>query len=83
MRKTCKCGAILSDELIPNDMVYSVYLKEEWKNQLAEILGGPINKFIRTVWHCKECDRFYYWSSEDNRLYTYCIENNKSNIHDC
>ncbi|HEX9059202.1 MAG TPA: hypothetical protein VF941_03390 [Clostridia bacterium] len=74
MRKTCKCGNVMSDSTVPNKVVYWTYLEDEWEKQKLDILGKAHYPFIRTVWRCDRCDRLYNWEPKDNKLYIYFIE---------
>lgn len=74
MRKKCKCGKILSDTVVPNDVIYWTYPVEE-KEKIEKTFHGEYPKLTQiAIWYCNECKRFYYWSN-DWKLFTYNLNN--------
>ena len=70
MRKTCKCGNVLSDVKVPNNVIYWTIPIDDLEKFLRRYIGEfPENEQI-AIWHCNVCNRFYHWGSDWN-LYTY------------
>ncbi len=63
MKFQCKCGKILSDSLAPNDTQLWVYTDKEWGEKvnigIIDSVTIPHPEF--DVWHCKDCDRIYFF----------------------
>lgn len=58
---TCKCGNLLSNSLVPNDIELHVYSDFEWDDILRNDVIDPI-QLPRTkydVWNCPVCSRVY------------------------
>ncbi|MBU8711086.1 hypothetical protein NST23_14925 [Brevibacillus sp. FSL K6-0770] len=74
MRKTCKCGVILSDTIVPNNVVFWTYKATE-RNQLIKNFEGEFTDLTQiAIWYCEECKRIYYWG-DDGKVYTYALRN--------
>ena len=60
-RLGCKCGQVLSNNSVPNDIELMVYTDEEWdfilKNDTIEGWMFPLP--IYDVWKCPNCERLY------------------------
>jgi hypothetical protein len=73
----CKCGHLLSNSEIPNDIQYHVYSDKEWHEKILinnniDVLELP--KPAIDVWKCPVCQRLYIFSSEGSLLKTYKLE---------
>ncbi|GAA0137060.1 hypothetical protein YSY43_39010 [Paenibacillus sp. YSY-4.3] len=73
MRVKCKCGVVLSDTLVPNNVVYWTYPVNE-EDLLIKTFRGEYPDLTQiAIWHCEACSRFYYWS-HDWKVYTYRLK---------
>ncbi len=62
MRFRCKCGEILSNTQVPNDIELHVYTDVEWDNiinmgDLIDPIMIPLPKY--SVWKCTNCGRIH------------------------
>lgn len=64
MRFECKCGKVLSSSEAPNDVQLWVYEDKEWEEKvnvgIIDSVNIPFPEF--DVWHCKDCDRIYFFN---------------------
>ena len=73
----CKCGNILSDVEVPNDIQLGVYTDRQWEN---EINIGMINSVEipspkYDVWRCPMYERIYLFEDgNDKAIKTYVLE---------
>ena len=77
-RTTCKCGEILSNSSVPNDIELTVYTSEEWDNILQndtiQTWKIPLPKY--DVWKCPKCERIYVFEDGINKaIKIYSLEN--------
>ncbi|WP_308722634.1 hypothetical protein [Paenibacillus polysaccharolyticus] len=76
-RMTCKCGEILSNVLVRNNVQLRVYTDKEWDDiiQLDSLdpLAIPFPKY--DVWRCEKCERIYVCDWEYGKVIkTFIIE---------
>jgi len=75
-RFECKCGSILSNSLIPNEIEYRAYSGIEWDKILEKdtinTLKIPSPKL--DVWRCPNCERIYVFASDGKVLKRYKLE---------
>ena len=76
-RMNCKCGEILSNSLVPNDIEMVVYTSKEWdeilKEDTIETWKIPLPKY--DVWKCPKCGRIYVFKEgTDKAIKVYKIE---------
>lgn len=69
----CKCGNVLSNHRIPNDVELIVYTSKEWEviDEINSVDYMPLP--THQVWHCKICDRIYVFKGS-KLIKTYCVE---------
>ena len=78
MSKTkCKCGNLLSNSMVPNDIELRVYTDREWEEKInlgmIDSINIPLPKY--NVWRCPKCERIYVYNwNEDNPIKTYILE---------
>lgn len=77
MRMECKCGEILLNLIVPNDIQLRVYTDKEWDEiiNMGEIdsINIPHPRF--DVWKCPKCERIYVFENGNNSaIRTYWIE---------
>ena len=60
-RMQCKCGEILSNTTVPNNIQLWVYTDEEWDKltTLETIETWAIQEPNRDVWRCPKCERIH------------------------
>lgn len=60
-RITCKCGNVLSNSELPNDVELRVYSDREWDKimNVDSIAPWKIPLPKNEVWYCNECKRVY------------------------
>jgi hypothetical protein len=71
----CKCGEILSNSLVPNDIEFWAYSDREWDKIMEQDTynSWEIPRPYHEVWKCPACQRIYIF--ENNQLIrTYIIE---------
>ncbi|WP_138494514.1 hypothetical protein [Paenibacillus pinistramenti] len=76
-RFTCKCGEILSNTLVPNNVQLRVYSDEEWDNiiqtESIDPLSLPFPK--NDIWRCYKCERIYVFDWESGAVIkTYVLD---------
>ena len=69
-RFLCKCGAILSNSMAPNDVELKVFTDEEWDNiiNLGQIDSVDLPDPTRDVWRCSVCERIYVFDKDSDRV---------------
>jgi len=75
-RMTCKCGEILSNVLVPNNVQLRVYTDKEWDEiiNLGNLIDPVTIPFPRyDVWRCSQCERIYVFD-ENIVIKTYVLE---------
>jgi hypothetical protein len=62
----CKCGEILSNHRVPNDVELIMYTDKEWEEitLLESVDEIPEPKY--NIWRCNDCERLYFF--EGNKL---------------
>ena len=71
----CKCGEILSNSAVPNEIELNVYTDVEWDAIINKENFDPLNIPLpkQEVWRCPNCERLYFF--KDNELVkTYALE---------
>jgi hypothetical protein len=74
-RFECRCGKVLSNSLVPNDLELWVYTDKEWDEYMTGDSIDPvmIPKPKYDVWKCSACERVHVF--ENNLLVkTYSVE---------
>lgn len=76
-RVICKCGNILRNQEVPNDVELRVYTDREWDKILdcdvIETWKVPLPKY--DVWKCPKCKRIYVFEPGNNEAtYVYSLE---------
>ncbi|MCL1791548.1 MAG: hypothetical protein FWG40_09435 [Peptococcaceae bacterium] len=76
-RMSCKCGNVLSNSLIPNDIELRVYTDKEWDAILEadtiETWKIPLPKY--DVWKCPACERLYFFEDgSEKAIKVYVLE---------
>ena len=76
-RMECRCGKLLSNTLVPNNIELRVYTDEEWdsilQNDTIETWKIPLP--VYDVWKCPECERIYVFKSGvDKAMKVYKLE---------
>lgn len=75
-RMTCKCGEILSNVLVPNNVQLRVYTDKEWDEiiNMGNLIDPVTIPFPRyDVWRCSQCERIYVFD-ENIVIKTYVLE---------
>ncbi|MBP1988713.1 hypothetical protein [Paenibacillus eucommiae] len=69
----CKCGEILSNRLVPNDVELKVYTDKEWDMiyELDSIDEIPEPQY--DVWRCNACERLHFFDGT-KIIKTYVLE---------
>jgi hypothetical protein len=64
-RMMCKCGEILSNSMVPNNIELIVYTDKEWDKILeADTINTweiPLPAY--DVWKCSKCERVYVFEA--------------------
>ncbi|MDE5768732.1 MAG: hypothetical protein K2H82_05030 [Oscillospiraceae bacterium] len=72
MYKTCQCGNVLHDSIVPNSYVFHVYADpEEWTIRKMCYLDSRYYKNLlshRVAWHCENCHKIYLWKNAGYRI---------------
>lgn len=76
-RMTCRCGKVLSNSQVPNDIELVVYTDKEWDKicdcDSIEPWMIPLPRY--NVWRCPDCKRIYvYEGSNPKALMVYKLE---------
>lgn len=76
-RMTCRCGKVLSNSQVPNDIELVVYTDKEWDKicdcDSIEPWMIPLPQY--NVWRCPDCQRIYVYKRRENRpLMVYKLE---------
>lgn len=65
----CKCGEVLTNSSVPNDIELIVYISSEWDTILEadtiETWKIPLPK--HDVWRCPKCERIYVFEDGSNK----------------
>ncbi|GIO86765.1 hypothetical protein J25TS5_36970 [Paenibacillus faecis] len=83
MIKTCKCGNVLSDAVIPNKNVYRAYLEEEWQVRKKWYADTSLKTTIRDFWYCDRCERIYSRVPINNFYYTFIVDDGRGMNGEC
>jgi hypothetical protein len=74
-RFECRCGTVLSNSLVPNDVELRVYTDKEWDEYMIGDVIDPVMiprpKF--DVWKCSVCGRVHVFEGEI-LIRTYSVE---------
>jgi uncharacterized protein with PIN domain len=72
----CKCGQILSNSTVPNEVVIHMFTDKEINEILVQDSVPAIELYRRSneVWHCSNCDRLYFFDKNDKLEKIYRIE---------
>lgn len=75
-RFQCKCGNVLSNSLVPNEMEYHVFSDVEWDRIMAkdQVNTWELPEPRYPVWKCNSCNRFHVFNKQGERIATYIIE---------
>ncbi len=78
-RMTCKCGAELTNQQVPNDIELVVYTDREWEKicdcDSLEPWRIPLPRY--DVWRCPECKRILvYEGANPYPVMSYVLEDN-------
>ena len=67
-RMQCKCGEILSNSGVPNDVQLWVYTDKEWDRLTTPetIETWSIQEPDRDVWMCTKCERIHVFEKGHN-----------------
>jgi hypothetical protein len=76
-RMECRCGEVLSNSTVPNDIELRVYTEKEWdsimENDTIEPWKIPLPTF--DVWKCPKCERIYIFKEgSDKAVKIYSLE---------
>lgn len=76
-RMTCRCGKLLSNSQVPNDIELVVYTDREWDKicdcDSLEPWMIPLPKY--NIWRCPDCKRIYvYEGSNPKPVMVYRLE---------
>lgn len=77
-RMECRCGEVLSDGRVPNDVELWVYTDQEWSEIIdrdsIDPIQIPMPKY--DVWRCPRCERVYIfnWSLDEKPIKVYVLE---------
>lgn len=74
-RLQCKCGEVLWNGLVPNDVELRVYTDREWDRILEKDVynSWEIPEPKHEVWRCLKCERVYVFEN-NNLIKTYVLE---------
>ena len=74
-RFLCKCGKILSNRTVPNDVMLIVYTDYEWDNIISSNIIDPLDipDPKHDVWRCPKCERLYFFDN-NKAIKTYKLE---------
>jgi hypothetical protein len=60
-RFLCRCGEVLSNSQVPNDIELRVYTEREWdeitNHEMIDPITIPLPEY--EVWRCPKCERIY------------------------
>lgn len=76
-RLNCKCGEILSNSMVPNDIELRVYTEKEWDEIMSvdNINTWEIPMPKKDVWKCPKCQRIYVFDEDsDKAIKIYKVE---------
>lgn len=67
-RIQCKCGEVLTNTKVPNDIEWVVYSEAEWEEIINQEMIDPINMPLpkHEVWRCTSCERIYVFRQGEN-----------------
>ncbi len=63
-RTICRCGEVLSNHRIPNDVELIVYTSKQWEEATQVTFVEDIPDPNLDVWQCPKCDRLLFLSQE-------------------
>ncbi len=72
----CKCGEIISDSLVPNDMAMHFFTDKQLHQILYENFISTIElaKTANKVWSCNNCGRLYFFGDNNEVIKVYALE---------
>jgi hypothetical protein len=75
-RYTCKCGEILSNSLVPNDVVLHQFSDKLMNEILRKDNISTVELFglAKEVWECVKCGRLYLFNDDDKVKKVYIPE---------
>ncbi|MNC46276.1 hypothetical protein D3C75_952860 [compost metagenome] len=62
-KTTCRCGEVLSNHQIPNDVELIVYTSRQWDNVASLTFVEEIPDPDIDIWQCPKCKRLLYFES--------------------
>lgn len=76
MIKTCKCGYLMSDTIVPNHTNLHIYTEENMKKKIS----GEDYDITGFVFHCECCHRLHVFSSPytNQKFYTFGLPENST-----
>ncbi|WP_028594344.1 hypothetical protein [Paenibacillus assamensis] len=74
MRFQCRCGEILSDTLVPNDIELFVYTDREFEKIMDLESIEDIPDPVYSVWKCTNCERILVFDEAIKLIKTYVLE---------
>jgi len=71
-RMTCRCGAYLNNQQVPNDVQLWVYTDRQWEEifDCDSIEPWTIPLPAHDVWRCPKCRRIYVFERGDSAAAT-------------
>lgn len=79
-RLKCRCGEVLSNSLVPNNIELWVYTDKEWDDIMTvdTINTWEFPSPTYDVWKCPKCQRIYVFEEHNNKaVKVYKLEDQK------
>jgi hypothetical protein len=76
----CKCGNILSNSLVPNDVVFHQFSDKQMDKILERdsIETIELTGLSEKIWKCSNCHRIYFFDEDNKVTQIYSLEFSKN-----